>query len=75
MNGRGMFSKAFGEMSTVMNNNRAGLCHAQVEIIQRIQQGWIFRPIPQNSGFMLIEPIVFSQGLGIPGPQLTDGTV
>jgi hypothetical protein len=46
-----------------------------IEFRQRLQKAGMFLRIPQDPGFMVIGPVVFRQGGGIPGPQLAEGII
>jgi len=62
-------------MSPVVDEDGAGLGHAQGELVQGIQQGGLLRPVPEDAGLVLVEPVVLGQGGGVAGPELADALV
>lgn len=75
MDGGGALVQTPDKVGPVVDHQRTRLGHTQVEVVQRVQQGGVVRPVPQNAGLMLVQPVVLRQGGGISGPQLTDGAV
>ena len=75
MDGGGVLPQPLHKVGPVVNEDGPGLSHAQVKVVQSLEQGWIFRPVPQNPGLVLVEAVIFRQRGGIPGPQLADGAV
>ena len=59
----------------IADQHRPHLTQPVVEIRQGVQQLGIFVAVPQDPGLVVIQPPVFRQGLGIPGPQLAQGLV
>ena len=59
----------------VADQNCPHLAQPVVEVRQGVQQLGIFVAVPQDPGLLVIQPPVFRQGLGIPGPQLAQGLV
>ena len=62
-------------MGPVVDDEGPGLGHAQVELVQGVQQRGVLPPVPQNPGLVLVQPPVLRQGLGVPGPQLADAGI
>ena len=75
MDGGRDLPQALDEVGPVMDEHRPRLGHAEVEFVQRVQQGGLFRTVPEDAGLVLIKPAVLGQGLGIPGAQLADAAV
>ena len=59
----------------IADQHRPHLAQPVVEVRQGVQQLGIFVAVPQDPGLVVIQPPVFRQGLGIPGPQLAQGLV
>ena len=75
VDGRRHLPEPFDEVGPVVDEHGPGLGHAQIELIQSVQQRGMLLPVPQNPGLMFIKTPVFRQSLGVPGPQLTDAVV
>ena len=75
MDGGGVLPQPLDEVGPVVNYNSSGLGHAKVKVIQGVQHRGFFRPVPQDTGLVVIEPMILRQSLDVPGPELADGSV
>ena len=51
---RGRLLKPPDEICPVSDHQRPHLSHAHVEVLQRLQQGGVVRPVPEDAGLVLI---------------------
>ncbi len=59
----------------VADEHRSHLAQPPVKVGQGVQQLRILVTVPEDAGLVFIQPPVFRQGLGIPGPQLAQGHI
>ena len=75
VNGRGRLTQPLDKVRPVMDQQRSRLGHAHGKLVQRVQQGGLFLAVPQNTGLVLVEPLIFRKCLRVPGPQLADAVI
>ena len=63
------------KVGPVVDEHRSGLSHTEGKLIQGVQEGGFFRPVPENADLMFIKLFIFRQGHGIPGAELADALV
>ena len=59
----------------IADEHRSHLAQPPVKVGQGVQQLGILVTVPEDAGLVFIQPPVFRQGLGIPGPQLAQGHI
>ena len=59
----------------IADEHRSHLAQPPVKVGQGVQQLRILVTVPEDAGLVFIQPPVFRQGLGIPGPQLAQGHI
>lgn len=75
MDGGRHLPQALDEVGPVVDEQGPGLGHAQVELVQGVQQGGVLLPVPEYADLMLVEAAILRQGLGVLGPKLADTPV
>ena len=75
MDNGGVLAELFDEVGTVVDEQSAGLTHPHVIVFQQIQQFRLFRPIFQNPGFLIVQPLILRQSFRVAGPELADDAV
>ena len=73
--GGGVPGQEVREPGPVVDEHRPRLRHAAVEVRQGGQKVRPVRAVPQEPGFVLMEPLVLREGRGVPGPELGEGCV
>lgn len=63
MDGRGALLKAPDEVSPVVNDQRPGLGHAEIEVVQGGQQGQVLLPVPEYAHLVVIEAVILAECL------------
>ena len=75
MDGRGGLPELFHEVGPVVDQHRPGLGHTQGKLVQGLQKRGLLLTVPQYPGFVLMQPLILRQGLGIAGTELADALI
>ena len=67
----GILIQPDGELLPVMNEYRAEAHQPLIEIRQRRQQVRPLLAVPQDTGLVVIGPVIGGEGRGVPGTKLT----
>ena len=61
MDGGRHLPQALDEVGPVVDEQGPGLGHAQVELVQGVQQGGVLLPVPEYADLMLVEAAILRQ--------------